>query len=88
MIPFAQAKILTVIEKKEASRLREKEGKPMVFGVIAAINQGPERLLAKGTLRKDLCFYNKGRVAQKSNCSRMRPYLKTAEYHIVKKPRS
>jgi transcriptional regulator with PAS, ATPase and Fis domain len=56
MKPFAQAKILRAIEKKEISRLGGKKAVPLDVRVIAATNQDPERLVDEGKLRDDLYY--------------------------------
>lgn len=56
MSPYGQAKILRVIETKEAYRLGGKWSIPFDFRVLAATNQDLERLVAENKFRKDLFF--------------------------------
>jgi DNA-binding NtrC family response regulator len=56
MTAYAQAKILRSIESKEFFHLGGKRSIPMKARVIAATNQDPERLMAKGSFRKDLYY--------------------------------
>jgi DNA-binding NtrC family response regulator len=56
MSPYAQAKILRLIESKEIERLGGRRSLPVDVRVIAATNQDLERLLAEGRFRKDLYF--------------------------------
>jgi DNA-binding NtrC family response regulator len=56
MSPYAQAKVLRVIETKEAYRLGGTKCVPLDFRVIAATNQDLEPLVACGRFRKDLFF--------------------------------
>lgn len=56
MNSHAQAKILRIIESKEFSHLGGNASIPMKARVIAATNQDPEKLMAKGSFRKDLYF--------------------------------
>lgn len=56
MSPFAQAKILRVIEDKQVSHLGGSTPIPLDFRLIAATNQDPELLIEEGTFRDDL-FY-------------------------------
>ncbi|MGH8555019.1 MAG: sigma 54-interacting transcriptional regulator [Gammaproteobacteria bacterium] len=54
--PYAQAKILRVIENKECYRLGGKRSITLDFRVIAATNQDLEGLVAENKFRKDLFF--------------------------------
>jgi DNA-binding NtrC family response regulator len=56
MSPYAQAKILRLIESKEIERLGGTRSIPVDVRVIAATNQGLEQLMADGRFRKDLYF--------------------------------
>ena len=56
MSPYAQAKILRLIESKEIERLGGRRSLPVDVRVIAATNQDLERLMAEGRFRKDLYF--------------------------------
>ena len=56
MSPYAQAKILRTIERKEIYRLGGSGGSPLDVRVIAATNQGPEQLVEKGKFRQDLYY--------------------------------
>jgi len=56
MSPYAQAKILRVIETKEAYRLGGRRSIPFDFRVLGATNQDLERLVAENRFRKDLFF--------------------------------
>jgi DNA-binding NtrC family response regulator len=56
MNPFAQAKILRVIEEKRISRLGGATPIPLDFRLIAATNRDPEALMEDGAFRNDL-FY-------------------------------
>lgn len=56
MTPFAQAKILRVIEDKQISHLGGAKPITLDFRLIAATNQDPEILMEEGTFRNDL-FY-------------------------------
>jgi transcriptional regulator with PAS, ATPase and Fis domain len=56
MTPYAQAKVLRVIETKEAFRLGGNKRVPLDIRVIAATNQELEPLVATGKFRKDLYF--------------------------------
>ncbi len=56
MSPYAQAKILRAIERKEVYRLGGKLDIPLDVRIIAATNQNPERLVSEGKLRKDLYY--------------------------------
>jgi transcriptional regulator with PAS, ATPase and Fis domain len=56
MSPYAQAKILRVIERKEVYHLGGKASIPLDFRIIAATNQNLERLVTEGTFRKDLYY--------------------------------
>jgi transcriptional regulator with PAS, ATPase and Fis domain len=62
MTAYAQAKILRAIEGKEVYRLGGKKGISINVRVIAATNQGPEKLVADGRLREDL--YHRLNVAR------------------------
>jgi DNA-binding NtrC family response regulator len=63
MTPFAQAKILRVIEDKQISPLGGSRPIPLNFRLITATSRDPESLLEDGTFRDDL-FYrlNIGRI--------------------------
>ena len=56
MSPFAQAKILSSIERKEVYPLGGKGAIPLDLRVIAATNQDPEQLMAEGKFREDLYY--------------------------------
>src|SRR5215813_3890446 len=56
MSPYAQAKVLRVIETKEAYRVGGNKSVPLDFRLIAATNQDLEPLVAQGKFRKDLFF--------------------------------
>jgi len=56
MSPYAQAKILRLIESKEIERLGGQRSIPVNVRVIAATNQDLERLMEEGRFRKDLYF--------------------------------
>ncbi len=56
MSPYAQAKVLRVIETKEAYRIGGTKCVPLDFRLIAATNQDLEPLVAEGKFRKDLFF--------------------------------
>jgi DNA-binding NtrC family response regulator len=56
MSPYAQAKILRVIESREIERLGGRGSFPVDLRVIAATNQNLERLMTEGRFRKDLYF--------------------------------
>jgi DNA-binding NtrC family response regulator len=56
MTPFAQAKLLRVIETKEADRLGGRKQVTLNIRIIAATNLDLDPLLAQGRFRKDLFF--------------------------------
>lgn len=56
MSPYGQAKILRVVETKEAYRLGGKRSISFNFRLLAATNQDLEQLVAKNKFRKDLFF--------------------------------
>ena len=56
MSPSVQAKVLRVIETKEAYRVGGTRSIPLDFRLIAATNQDLEPLVAQGKFRKDLFF--------------------------------
>ena len=56
MTPFAQAKILRVIEDKQIARLGSSAPVPIDFRLIAATNREPEALMADGVFRNDLYY--------------------------------
>lgn len=56
MSPYAQAKILRLIESRELQRLGGKENVPLDVRFIAATNQNMERLVSENKFRKDLYF--------------------------------
>ncbi len=56
MTPFAQAKILRVIEEKAIAPLGGGDSRPVDFRLVAATNRDPEALMAEGRFRDDL-FY-------------------------------
>ena len=56
MSPYAQAKILRVVESGEVQRLGGRENIPLNVRFIAASNQDMERLVSENKFRKDLYF--------------------------------
>jgi transcriptional regulator with PAS, ATPase and Fis domain len=56
MSPYAQAKILRVIENKEVHPLGGKRSIPLDIRIIAATNRDLERLVSKKKFRQDLYF--------------------------------
>jgi transcriptional regulator with PAS, ATPase and Fis domain len=56
MNPFAQAKILRAIERKEVHRLGGKQAIPLDIRIIAATNHDLECLVRQGVFRKDLYY--------------------------------
>jgi DNA-binding NtrC family response regulator len=56
MSPYAQAKILRVIENKEVHHLGGKRKVPLDVRIITATNKDPEQLVAEKKFRKDLYF--------------------------------
>jgi len=56
MNPYAQAKILRSIEKKEVFHLGGEKAIRMDARVLAATNRDPERLMTEGNFRKDLYY--------------------------------
>jgi DNA-binding NtrC family response regulator len=56
MTPYAQAKILRVIESKQIQRLGGKASVPVNIRIIAATNQDLPDLISKQRFRKDLYF--------------------------------
>jgi DNA-binding NtrC family response regulator len=56
MSPYAQAKLLRVIETREADRLGAQKSVPLNIRVSAATNQELEPLLSEGKFRRDLFF--------------------------------
>jgi DNA-binding NtrC family response regulator len=56
MSPFAQAKILRVIESKQVSPLGSRSSSPSDFRVIAATNRNLEEMVETGDFRRDLFF--------------------------------
>lgn len=56
MSPYAQAKILRVIERKEVHHLGGKGDILLDVRVIAATNQDPEQMVADARFRKDLYY--------------------------------
>jgi DNA-binding NtrC family response regulator len=56
MSPYAQAKILRVIESREVQRLGGKENIPLNVRFIAATNKDLEQSVAEKTFRKDLYY--------------------------------
>jgi len=56
MSPYAQAKILRVLESREVQRLGGRRPVPLNIRVIAATNQELECLMAEGKFRPDLYF--------------------------------
>jgi DNA-binding NtrC family response regulator len=52
----AQAKILRLVERKEAHPLGGRPGRPLDVRVIAATNQNLETLIGEGRFRRDLYF--------------------------------
>ncbi len=56
MSPYAQAKILRSIEKKEVYPLGGSRVVPLDIRVIAATNQEPEELISGGIFRRDLYY--------------------------------
>jgi DNA-binding NtrC family response regulator len=56
MSPYAQAKILRVIESREVQRLGGKENVPLNVRFIAATNKDLEQSVSEKTFRKDLYY--------------------------------
>jgi DNA-binding NtrC family response regulator len=56
MTPYAQAKLLRVIEGREVQRLGARRPVPLDIRVLAATNQDLEALVAGGRFRKDLYY--------------------------------
>jgi len=56
MTPYAQAKMLTVIEGKQIQRLGGKANLPVDIRIIAATNQDLPKLVAEQRFRRDLYF--------------------------------
>lgn len=56
MSPYAQAKILRVVESREVQRLGGKENIPLNVRFIAATNQNLEQSVSENKFRKDLYF--------------------------------
>jgi DNA-binding NtrC family response regulator len=56
MSPYAQAKLLRVLDNKEVQRLGGTRQMPLNIRVIAATNQDLEHLTATGMFRKDLYY--------------------------------
>jgi DNA-binding NtrC family response regulator len=56
MSPYAQAKVLRVIETKEVCRLGGRKSVPLDVRVIAATNGDLEAMVAQGRFRRDLYF--------------------------------
>jgi len=56
MSPYAQAKILRLIENKEIERLGGRRNVRIDVRILAATNQDLERMVADGRFRKDLYF--------------------------------
>ncbi|NOT53728.1 MAG: sigma-54-dependent Fis family transcriptional regulator [Deltaproteobacteria bacterium] len=56
MSPYAQAKILRVIESKEVQRLGGRGSLPVDIRIIAATNRNLERMMATEQFRSDLFF--------------------------------
>ena len=56
MSPYAQAKILRVVESREIQRLGAKKSIPVDVRIMAATNQDLERLTSEDKFRKDLYF--------------------------------
>jgi transcriptional regulator with PAS, ATPase and Fis domain len=53
MNPFAQAKMLRAIERREVHRLGGRQAAPLNLRIIAATNQDLESLVRQGAFRKD-----------------------------------
>jgi transcriptional regulator with PAS, ATPase and Fis domain len=56
MSPYAQAKILRVLESREVQRLGGRENIPLNVRFVAASNQNIEHLVSENKFRKDLYF--------------------------------
>ncbi len=56
MTPFAQAKILRVLERKEVCRLGATRSRQLDVRFVAATNQDLEAMANRGSFRKDLFF--------------------------------
>jgi DNA-binding NtrC family response regulator len=56
MTPYSQAKILRSIENKEVYPLGAQRPLPLDIRVVAATNQEPEELVARGIFRSDLYY--------------------------------
>jgi DNA-binding NtrC family response regulator len=56
MSPYAQAKVLRVLENRRVQSLRSKKGEPVDIRVIAATNQDLEHLMGDGRFRRDLYY--------------------------------
>jgi DNA-binding NtrC family response regulator len=56
MTPYAQAKLLRVIETREVQRLGGRRAVPLDIRLLAATNQDLEALVATGRFRKDLYY--------------------------------
>jgi DNA-binding NtrC family response regulator len=56
MSPYAQAKVLRVIESREIQRLGNHKSQPIDFRLIAATNRDLDSVAREGTFRRDLFF--------------------------------
>ncbi len=56
MSPYAQAKILRAIERRQVQSLGAKRGSPVDIRVMAATNQDLDQLMGEGRFRKDLYY--------------------------------
>ncbi|MGA1839289.1 MAG: sigma 54-interacting transcriptional regulator [bacterium] len=85
MTPFAQAKILRAIEKKEIHRLGGNGGIPTDVRIIAATNQDSEQMVSDGKFRKDLYYrLNVARVHLPPLRERKEDILPLINYYIKK----
>jgi DNA-binding NtrC family response regulator len=85
MTPYAQAKILRAIERKEIHRLGGNGGIPTDVRIIAATNQDSEQMIAEGKFRKDLYYrLNVARVHLPPLRDRKEDILPLINYYIKK----
>lgn len=56
MSPYAQAKVLRVLENRHVQSLRSTKGEPVDIRVVAATNQDLEQLMGDGRFRRDLYY--------------------------------